>query len=198
VQVVGAPLAAGLLQLDGHAGLRGWQWLFVAEGVPTLLLGVFMPFLLPSEPKSAPFLSSSEAEALAQEVAACRSDNSVHGHSITDLLRMALQNKCMYILGVVKFAKDFTTYGCMFWAPMLIRGLLHKHQRGDDGCSSWDGPDSDVPETGYNEVLLTGIPYTFAAFFALVVAWNSQARSDPLVGPCVTCTSYVSSLPCCV
>ena len=39
-QVIGAPLAAGLLSLDGVGGLDGWQWLFLAEGIPTLIFGV--------------------------------------------------------------------------------------------------------------------------------------------------------------
>ena len=38
--VVGAPLAAGLLALDGLFGLNGWQWLFLAEGLPTVAFGV--------------------------------------------------------------------------------------------------------------------------------------------------------------
>ena len=41
--VVGAPLAAGLLALDGLFGLDGWQWLFLAEGLPTLAFGVLVP-----------------------------------------------------------------------------------------------------------------------------------------------------------
>ena len=185
--MIGAPLAAGLLHLDGVGGLRGWQWLFIAEGAPTVLLGVAMPFLLPSDPKSASCLSVSEAETVEQELAACRSGDPSDAHSVVELLTSALSNSSMYIMGLVKFGKDFTAYGCMFWAPMLIRGLLHKHQEGGDGCSAWGGSDSDDPETGYKEVLLTAIPYTFAALSSILVAWNSQV-CDPL--PWLRCMAY--------
>jgi sugar phosphate permease len=188
VQVIGAPLATGFLRMDGIAGLRGWQWVFIAEGAPTLLLGVCMPFLLPRDAKSARCLTISEAHALDQEVTACRGGNSPDEHTLAELLKMALTNSVMYIIGVVKFAKDFTSYGCMFWAPMLIKGLLHKHQRNGDSCSAWEGSDSDVPETGYKEVLLTGIPYSFAALTSILVAWNSQVCTKSM-----TCLfSYVS------
>jgi hypothetical protein len=181
MQVIGAPMAAGLLRMDGLAGLRGWQWLFIAEGAPTLVLGVCLPFLLPRDPKSARFLSRSEAHALAQEVTACRSGNSPDEHTMLELLKMALTNSVMYIMGLVKFGKDFTLYACMFWAPMLIRGLLHKHQHNGDSCSAWEGSGHDVPETGYREVLLTGIPYSFAALSSILVAWNSQVCSESII-----------------
>lgn len=190
LQVIGAPMAAGLLQLDGFAGLRGWQWLFIAEGAPTLLLGVCMPFLLPSDPKSARCLSSSEAEALDEEMTACRSGNSMEEHTSMELLKSALQNSFMYIMGLVKFGKDFTAYGCMFWAPMLIRGLLHNHQHSGDSCSAWEGSETGAPDVGYKEVLLTGIPYSFAALSSILVAWNSQVCSCTIsmLAVCVTCS----------
>lgn len=188
--MIGAPIAAGLLHLDGSGGLRGWQWLFIAEGAPTALLGVCMPFLLPKDPQSARCLSSSEAEMLEQEVAVCRSGDSVDDRGALQLLKSALTNSCMYILGLVKFGKDFTTYGCMFWAPMLIRGLLHKHQESGDGCSAWQGSNSDTPETGYKEVLLTGIPYSFAALSSILVSWNSQVCTSLCCGRTVLHLQY--------
>lgn len=190
MQVVGAPMATGLLQLDGNAGLRGWQWLFLLEGAPTFLLGVCLPFLLPSEPKAACCLSTSEAEVLHQEIQASRSAQSTDDLPLMELLKMAMQNSVMYIMGLVKFGKDFTSYGCMFWAPMLIRGLLHKHQQDGNSCTAWEGPDGDTPETGYKEVLLTGIPYSFAALSSILVAWNSQvcSQADSLNDAFVICT----------
>jgi MFS family permease len=43
--VIAAPIAAGLLLLDGQAGLRGWQWLFLLEGLPALLLGCCLKYV---------------------------------------------------------------------------------------------------------------------------------------------------------
>jgi MFS transporter, ACS family, tartrate transporter len=166
-------MAAGLLQMDGLAGLQGWQWLFIAEGIPTIFLGACMPFLLPTGPGTARFLTTREAQVLDEEVTASRCNSSAE-HNLLDLLKMALTNPFVYVMGMVKFGKDFTAHACMFWAPMLIRGLLHKHQLNGDSCTAWEGSKSDVSETGYKEVLLTAIPYSLAALANVLVAWSSQ------------------------
>ena len=46
-QIIGAPLAAGLLYMNGVAGLRGWQWLFIIEGCLTIIYGVILRVRLP-------------------------------------------------------------------------------------------------------------------------------------------------------
>lgn len=66
--LTGGPLAAGIMSLDGVAGLRGWQWLFLVEGVPPLLLAAALPFWLPASPLAAPFLSPEEQQWLWREV----------------------------------------------------------------------------------------------------------------------------------
>jgi preprotein translocase subunit SecG len=66
--LLGAPLAAGLMSLDGLAGLRGWQILFLAEGFPPLLLAAALPFALPGSPLSAGFLTPAEQQWLWGEV----------------------------------------------------------------------------------------------------------------------------------
>ena len=59
-QVIGAPLAASLLALDGFCGLAGWQWLFLVEGFPTILLGIWINRSLAHSPSTAPFLTPAE------------------------------------------------------------------------------------------------------------------------------------------
>ncbi|KAL4423008.1 hypothetical protein ABPG77_005488 [Micractinium sp. CCAP 211/92] len=66
--LTGGPLAAGIMSLDGAAGLRGWQWLFLLEGVAPLLLAAALPFWLPASPLTAPFLSPDEQQWLWREV----------------------------------------------------------------------------------------------------------------------------------
>lgn len=66
--VLGAPLAAGLLSMDGLGGLKGWQWLFMLEGIPSVLLGLVLVVVLPNTPHQARWLSPAEAELVEQEV----------------------------------------------------------------------------------------------------------------------------------
>ena len=61
-QVIGAPLAAGILSLDGFGGLRGWQWLFLSEGMITIAFAVFLRINLVEKPSKARFLNPTERE----------------------------------------------------------------------------------------------------------------------------------------
>ncbi len=56
--VVGAPVASGLLSLEGRSGLHGWQWLFLVEGIPTMLMGVSVLFFLSDKPDDARWLTA--------------------------------------------------------------------------------------------------------------------------------------------
>src|SRR5260370_8211320 len=58
--VVGGPISSALLKLDGVGGLGGWQWLFLAAGVPTVLLGISVSFALRDGPKKAGWLKPDE------------------------------------------------------------------------------------------------------------------------------------------
>merc|ERR1711904_45618 len=64
--VVGAPIAAEFLALDGMCGLRGWQWLFLGEGLPTILIALATPLVLPCNHQSAPWLALQEKRWYAQ------------------------------------------------------------------------------------------------------------------------------------
>lgn len=66
LKVIGAPLAAALLALDGFMGLRGWQWLFIVEGLPTIGMGVYTRFSLAESPATAAFLTPAEKTWLQQ------------------------------------------------------------------------------------------------------------------------------------
>ena len=60
--VLGGPLAAGLLMLDGLGGLHGWQWLFLLEGVPAVALGIVIWFVLADSPECASFLDPEQRQ----------------------------------------------------------------------------------------------------------------------------------------
>jgi MFS family permease len=62
--VIGAPIAGFILQLDGALGLKGWQWLFLFEGIPPVLVGIATYFILPEKPASVSWLDAAEKRAL--------------------------------------------------------------------------------------------------------------------------------------
>jgi len=70
--VIGAPLAAGLLAMDGWLGIAGWQWLFIVEGVPTVLMGLYTKVNLAESPAKASFLTPAEKTWLQQRHAASK------------------------------------------------------------------------------------------------------------------------------
>jgi MFS family permease len=70
--IVGAPLSTWILRLDGAAGLRGWQWLFLIEGLPAVVLGVVVLAVLTDRPEEAHWLGPGEREWLTQRMAADR------------------------------------------------------------------------------------------------------------------------------
>lgn len=67
-QIIGGPLAAGFLAMDGLGGLHGWQWLFMLEGVPTIVMGIVVALVLPDSFRTASWLSDSEKALLAADV----------------------------------------------------------------------------------------------------------------------------------
>ena len=66
--IVGAPLSTWILKLDGIGGLRGWQWLFLIQGLPAVVLGIVVLAVLTDRPKDARWLSPAEREWLARRM----------------------------------------------------------------------------------------------------------------------------------
>jgi ACS family tartrate transporter-like MFS transporter len=58
--IIGTPLSGLILQLEGWLGLHGWQWVYLIEGLPAVILGLLIPFLLPASPDKAKFLTAEE------------------------------------------------------------------------------------------------------------------------------------------
>jgi MFS family permease len=68
--VIGGPLGAGLMKLDGVGGLRGWRWLFLCEGLATVALAAALPWLVPESIGTSTWLTADEKEAAAADVVA--------------------------------------------------------------------------------------------------------------------------------
>ena len=119
---IGNPLGAWLLGLDGLRGLAGWQWLFLLEGIPAVLLGFVVLALLPDDPASSRWLSVEQRGWLT----ACLrrdADRSLAPHGVAPL--RALMLPTLWLVSLPYFLAITTQYGYTFWAPTMIRDALH-------------------------------------------------------------------------
>ena len=119
--LIGAPLSGALLGLDGYAGLKGWQWLFVLEGLPAVVLGLVVVFYLTDRPEVAHWLAPEERNwlvaKLAAERKACLERNSIG-------MLAALANGTVWLLGIIFLLSATGFYGYSFWSPLVIKSLF--------------------------------------------------------------------------
>src|SRR5216117_2222949 len=118
--VIGGPLSGALLSLNGVLSLAGWQWLFLVEGLPAVLLGVIVLVYLTDRPEAAHWLSPAERHWLAYKVASER-DACTAAHPIGTLAAMA--NPTVWQLGIIFLLAAIGFYGYSFWAPLIIKSL---------------------------------------------------------------------------
>jgi MFS transporter, ACS family, tartrate transporter len=117
--VIGAPLSANLLRLDGALGLAGWQWVFLTEGTPAVLLALFGYSMLRNRPADAPWLAPDQRTWLQQQLDLESALKATHGKSV-----MASVVNPQIIPLIIAFM--FTLYGvyCVsFFLPLIIKGM---------------------------------------------------------------------------
>jgi MFS family permease len=114
--VIGSPLSGLLLELDGLAGLHGWQWMFIFEGLPACVLAFVVLKMLPDRPAQAAWLSQEEKQFIAARVAA---------QNLTEhpKLWQALSDKRVIALGLIYLADQSAASGSRFWMPQIVQGM---------------------------------------------------------------------------
>jgi MFS transporter, ACS family, tartrate transporter len=117
---LGSPLSVSLLQLDGTFGLRGWQWLFILEGVPTILLGVVCLFVLTDKPAQASWLTAEQREWLTGRMEAEAALRKPVGH--LSLWQLAT-NKYFLVMALVCSGASATGSVLSVWQPQLLKSL---------------------------------------------------------------------------
>jgi MFS transporter, ACS family, tartrate transporter len=153
--VIGGPLSGALLGLDGWLGLRGWQWLFLLEGIPSVLVGVAVLWLLPDRPRDARWLPAAERAWLEERLELERGDlASSHGAS----LRRALADPLVWWLGLSYFLLVVALYGFALWLPQLVK-------------ASGDFSNFEVG-------VITAIPYAVAAVGMILVGRSSDRTGE--------------------
>ncbi|HWX27764.1 MAG TPA: MFS transporter [Steroidobacteraceae bacterium] len=119
-QIVGGPLGGVLLGLEGVGHLSGWQWLFLIEGLPSVLLGVMALKYLTDCPDDAHWLPTDERRWLLHRLEREQQQNAVTGVS---LLR-TFGNPLVWVLTIPYFAFYTVNMGYALWAPTLVRDAL--------------------------------------------------------------------------
>jgi ACS family tartrate transporter-like MFS transporter len=119
--VVGNPLAGALLKLDGIGGLHGWQWLFILEGVPPVLLGIIVLFTntLPDRPANAKWLDAEQSKWIENELE--RDGEHPHVNHVADL-RAAADGR-LALLSLIYFLLIMGLYGFVYWVPSIVKSL---------------------------------------------------------------------------
>ena len=120
--VIGAPVSGAIMQyMQGMGGLRGWEWLFLLEGIPSVVVGFLVFVFLPDGPRQAEWLDEREKNFIIQQV---QEDDAGKqelgkGHSLMD----AFSDYRVWVLALVYFSGVICFYAINFWMPTIIQEL---------------------------------------------------------------------------
>ncbi len=114
--LIGGPLASMILPLEGHAGLHGWQWLFLLEGAPACFAGVALFLWLPDGPREARWLNDAERRVIQSRL------REEHEPRAADVMS-GLRDIRVWLFGVAGGGIVLATYGFAFWLPLIVQGL---------------------------------------------------------------------------
>lgn len=152
--VIGAPISTALLEIRAM-GFAGWQWMFLLEAIPTIVLGVVVLFYLPDRPSDAKWLTPQEQQALNDDLAA---ERAAHDDGHMTSLREALLMPRVWRHGLVYFSVLVGLYGFSFWLPQIIASLGSM--------------------THLQVGLVTAIPYTLACVALVLWGRHSDATGE--------------------
>ena len=152
--VIGAPVSGLLLGLDGALGLKGWQWLFIIEGIPSIILGLVTWFYLTDRPEAASWLWPEQKAWLSAQL----ENEKAAKQAVKELsLREALTAPKVLALSVIYFCFVAALYGLQFWLPQIVKAF---------GFSN--------VQTGF----VTAVPYLFGTIAMILWARHSDATRE--------------------
>jgi len=132
---LGAKFSRMVLELD-WLDLSGWQWLFISEGFPAVVLGLALPFLMTDRPRDAKWLTAAERNWLEktledEKLAAAKVGNTT--------LRMAFRRPTLWLLAASIFAANLGGYAMLYWLPTAVKNLLKATNRpfSDSAVLDW-------------------------------------------------------------
>jgi len=146
----GAPISGLILGLDGTGGLRGWQWLFLIEGLPVLVLALAVLKFLPDGPAEATFLSEAEKQTIARRLAAERPAAPASPWP-------GLYDPRVLLLGLAGTGVNAAIFGNQLWLPQIVKSLGYSNLT-----------------TGF----MVSLPYLLGIPIMLLVARSSDRRGE--------------------
>jgi sugar phosphate permease len=156
--VFGGPISGWILQnMSESSVLRGWQWLFLFEAIPSVLAGVLTIYILDDNPRKARWLSQEEKRLLEQrleeEALAKRLEAPGH-HTLAD----AFRSPKVWLLSLIYFGMVMVNYGVSFWLPQIVKETLSRNSL----------------TIGF----LTAIPWALAAVTMVAVGHHSDKTGE--------------------
>jgi ACS family tartrate transporter-like MFS transporter len=118
--IVGNALGGWILGFDGRFGLHGWQWLFLLEGMPSIVLGAATLVVLSDGPESARWLPSAERDWL---VARLQNDAATSARQTGPL--EGLRHPLVWLLATTNFLMAMPLFAYAFWSPLFVRDAVH-------------------------------------------------------------------------
>lgn len=155
--VIGGPLSGWMLNhfQAGQAGLAAWQWLYLLQGAPTVLLGLAVYRVLPENVKSVSWLSADEKQAIQT---ALSEDEASQTKAVVHTFSKVLRLHRVWLLGSIYFCIQMGVYAINFWLPSIIKSLGFQNP----ATIGW----------------LSAIPYLMACFFMLIVGRSADRRRE--------------------
>lgn len=155
--LLGSPFSGWILNhfAAGQGGLSGWQWMFLLQGIPTVVLGVLAYFLLSDNFASARWLTAHERSVLEADQAL---DLANKPKTEKSALQEVFRNPAIWAFGLIYFCIQSGVYAINFWLPSIIKNLGFA----DNLVIGW----------------LSAIPYLLAAVFMLLVGRSADLRKE--------------------
>jgi MFS transporter, ACS family, tartrate transporter len=117
--IIGGPIASNLLQLNGWLGIAGWQWIFLAEGLPALALAIACPLLLRDRPSEASWLQPEECDWLERKLH--EEQTQAQGAHLS--FARAVRSPVLLLLMVIHLLLGCGVYGKAYFLPLMIKSL---------------------------------------------------------------------------
>src|SRR5271166_2981015 len=151
--VIGNPISGWIMDLlSGVMGVRGWQWLFLGEGIPSIIVGFWVIYYLDSSIEEAKWLTSEEKALLAQNL--ITEDKHKTEHKLVD----AFKSGKVWVLCAIYFTLMIGLYGIAFWLPTIVKAFGIK---------------------GYFGVgVITAIPYGVAVIGMIILSHHSDKTGE--------------------